>query len=191
MGFSISKENIAKGLNTLNTFNSTEGNGTTRVLFTDEEVKAREYIKSLMQECGLTVTEDAIGNIFGTLEGTDPTLSPVWSGSHIDTVLNAGMFDALRAIKESGLEHKRNLTAIVYTSEEPTRFGISCIGSRAMAGHLTLEDSKKMKDEQGISLYDLLVKLGFPIDKFDEVKKEKGDVFASIELHIELDTYGY
>ena len=59
MGFSISKENIAKGLNTLNTFNSTEGNGTTRVLFTDEEVKAREYIKSLMQECGLTVTEDA------------------------------------------------------------------------------------------------------------------------------------
>ena len=70
MGFSISKENIAKGLNTLNTFNSTEGNGTTRVLFTDEEVKAREYIKSLMQECGLTVTEDAIGNIFGTLEGT-------------------------------------------------------------------------------------------------------------------------
>lgn len=195
MGFSISKENIAKGLNTLNTFNSTEGNGTTRVLFTDEEVKAREYIKSLMQECGLTVTEDAIGNIFGTLEGTDPTLSPVWSGSHIDTVLNAGMFDgmagvisaieALRAIKESGLEHKRNLTAIVYTSEEPTRFGISCIGSRAMAGHLTLEDSKKMKDEQGISLYDLLVKLGFPIDKFDEVKKEKDDVFASVELHIE------
>ena len=154
MGFSISKENIAKGLNTLNTFNSTEGNGTTRVLFTDEEVKAREYIKSLMQECGLTVTEDAIGNIFGTLEGTDPTLSPVWSGSHIDTVLNTGMFDgmagvisaieALRAIKESGLDHKRNLTAIVYTSEEPTRFGISCIGSRAMAGHLTLEDSKKM-----------------------------------------------
>ena len=54
-----------------------------------------------------------------------------------------------------------------------------------MAGHLTLEDSKKMKDEQGISLYDLLVKLGFPIDKFDEVKKEKGDVFASVELHIE------
>ena len=93
--------------------------------------------------------------------------------------------EALRAIKESGLEHKRNLTAIVYTSEEPTRFGISCIGSRAMAGHLTLEDSKKMKDEQGISLYDLLVKLGFPIDKFDEVKKEKGDVFASVELHIE------
>ena len=53
MGFSISKENIAKGLNTLNTFNSTEGNGTTRVLFTDEEVKAREYIKSLMQELSL------------------------------------------------------------------------------------------------------------------------------------------
>lgn len=195
MSFVIKKRNIEDALNTLNTFNSTEGEGTTRVLFTDEEVKAREYIKSLMREYGLTVTEDAIGNIFGTLEGSNPELAPVWSGSHIDTVLNAGMFDgmagvvsaieALRAIKESGLEHKRNLTAIVYTSEEPTRFGISCIGSRAMAGKLSLEDTKNMKDEQGNSLYDLLVKLGFCTDKFDEVRKNPGDVFASVELHIE------
>lgn len=195
MLFSIEENNIKRGLETLNTFNSTVGEGTTRVLFTDEELKAREYIKSLMSEYGLVVTEDAIGNIFGTLEGTNPDLAPVWSGSHIDTVLNAGMYDgmtgviaaieALRAIKASGIPHKRSITAIVYTSEEPTRFGISCIGSRAMAGKLTLKDTKNMKDEDGVSLYELLVKIGYPIEKFDEVKKNKGDVFASVELHIE------
>lgn len=195
MSFVIKQKNIEDALNMLNTFNSTKGEGTTRVLFTEEEVEARKYIKSLMREYGLTVTEDAIGNIFGTLEGSNPDLAPVWSGSHIDTVLNAGMYDgmagvvsaieALRAIKESGLEHKRNLTAIVFTSEEPTRFGISCIGSRAMAGEFSLEDLKNMKDEQGISLYDLLVKLGYDTEKFDEVRKKPGDVFASVELHIE------
>lgn len=186
---------IEKWLRDIDSFNSTPGSGTTRVLFTDEELKSREYVKKEMEKIGLEITEDAIGNIFGTLKGQDSSLPAVWTGSHIDTVLNAGMFDgmagvvsgmeALQMIKESGCEHKRDISVIVYTSEEPTRFELSCLGSRALAGELSLEDTKKLVDKDGNTLYDTLGKLGYDHDKYSSVKKNKGDVYASVELHIE------
>ena len=116
---------IKKDLETLNQFNSTPGEGITRVLFYEEELKGREYVKNRMRENGLEVREDAAGNVFGRLPGTDSSLAPVWTGSHIDTVLNGGSFDgmagvisgieALRVIRESGIPHKRDIEAIIYT----------------------------------------------------------------------------
>lgn len=196
MLFKASPLNLQKQLFDLNLFNSRpDQEGTTRVWFSDEEIKARNYIKDLMISNGLTVTEDAIGNIFGTLEGSEKELAPVWSGSHIDTVLNAGMYDgmvgvlaaieACRLIKQSGIPHRRSITAIVFSSEEPTRFGIGCVGSRTMAGHLSLEDTKNIIDDDGITLYDTLEKLEYTKKNFNEIVKHKGDVFASVELHIE------
>lgn len=190
-----SSNNIKTWLEEIDHFNATVEEGTTRVLFTKEELGSRAYIKEEMKKLGLEVTEDAIGNIFGTLRGSHPEWAPVWTGSHIDTVLNAGMFDgmagivsgmeALRLIKESGLNFKRNLVVIVYTSEEPTRFGLSCLGSRAMAGAMTLDDTKLLLDEDGKSLYEVLERLGYDLSKYSEIKKEVGDVYASVELHIE------
>lgn len=186
---------IQNWLEAINQFNSTPEFGTTRVLFTPDELAARSYVKEEMKKLGLTVTEDAIGNIFGTLEGGDPTLPPVWTGSHIDTVLNAGMFDgmagvvggmeAVRLISESGEKPKRNIVVIVFTSEEPTRFGLSCLGSRAMAGSLTLEDAEKLSDKDGKSLAGVLKELGYDPAGFRDVAVPKGSVFASVELHIE------
>lgn len=186
---------IEKWLRDIDSFNSTPGNGTTRVLFTEEELKSRAYVKKEMEAIGLEIKEDAIGNIFATLKGTDSNLAPVWTGSHIDTVLNAGMFDgmagvvsgmeALKVIKESGVEHKRDITVIVFTSEEPTRFELSCLGSRAMAGEMSLEDTKKLSDKEGNTLYETLGKLGYDYSKYDDIKKKRGDVYASVELHIE------
>ena len=182
-------------LETINTFNSTPDFGTTRVLFTDEEVKAREYVKSEMRKLNLQVHEDAIGNIFGVLKGTRPELPPVWTGSHIDTVLNAGMFDgmsgvvagleAVRLIQVNKLKHERNIVVVVYTSEEPTRFKVGCLGSRAMAGKLDAEAAKKLVDDGGNALYDVLQKLGFPVQDFDKVPVKKGSVYAAVELHID------
>lgn len=188
-------ENIKKDIYGLDEFNTTPGKGTTRILFTKEEVKARTYIKERMKETGLTIEEDAIGNIFGVLEGSEPELAPVWSGSHIDTVKNAGMFDgmagvvaaveALRMIKESGTQLKRSIKAVVYTSEEPTRFGVCCLGSRSMAGELKYEDLDLLKDETNRSLKEVLTELGYNLAEFGKIKCQKGDVYASVELHIE------
>lgn len=187
--------NIKTWLETINTFNSTPDFGTTRVLFTDEEVKAREYVKSEMHKLNLQVHEDAIGNIFGVLKGTRPDLPPVWTGSHIDTVLNAGMFDgmsgvvagleAVRLIQVNKLKHERNIVVVVYTSEEPTRFKVGCLGSRAMAGKLDAEAAKKLVDDGGNALYNVLQKLGFPVQDFDKVPVKKGSVYAAVELHID------
>lgn len=190
-------EKIRDFIEGINQFNTTPalGAGTTRILFTKEEIKARDYTKALMEKVGLTIEEDAIGNIFGTLEGTKPKLPVVWSGSHIDTVYNAGKFDgmagvisaieALRMIKEAGLEHKRSIKALVFTSEEPTRFGLCCLGSRAMAGELVKNDLESIIDSEGHSLGETLASLGYNLDEFDKIIKSKEEVYASIELHIE------
>lgn len=183
-------------LETLAQYNSEPSQpGITRVLFDEQELLARDYIKGLMSEAGLEICEDPIGNIYGTLRGTDFSLAPVWTGSHIDTVLNAGKYDgplgvlgsieACRMIREAGIEHKRDITVVVFSSEEPTRFGSGCLGSRAMAGRLSLEETKKLVDDDGKSLYSILEELKYPLDEYDAVLKKEGDVFAYVELHIE------
>ncbi|MCD7836372.1 MAG: hydantoinase/carbamoylase family amidase, partial [Lachnospiraceae bacterium] len=74
----------------------------------------------------------------------------------------------------------------VYTSEEPTRYGLGCLGSRALAGCLRLEDTKELKDMGGKTLYEKLKELNYDVDnKFSELVKQPGEVYASLELHIE------
>ena len=190
-----SAANIERILRNLNQFNATPGEGTTRVLFTETEVAGRGYIKQEMQELGLSIREDAAGNIFGTYEGTEPALAPIWTGSHIDTVLHGGMFDgmsgvvagleAIRLLEEADLRPRRSIAVVVYTSEEPTRFGLGCLGSRALAGKLSAEDAKALKDGEGKSLYDVLESLHFPVEHFDELPVNRGDVKAAVELHID------
>lgn len=178
----------------IDTFKTT-GPGTTRLPFSKEEMEARKFIMEYMESIGLTVTADSIGNLCGCLPGTEPSLAPVWTGSHIDTVLEAGMFDgvagvvagleAVRIIKEKGILHKRDICVWIYTSEESTRFQMGCIGSRAMAGYLTRDKLSFVKDKDEISLEKLLIENRFPLDSYDSVLKRKGDVYAAVELHIE------
>lgn len=195
MKIKANADNIKTWLNGMARFNSTPDFGTTRILFTKPEIKNREYVKAEMKALGLEVKEDAIGNIFAVLKGEDETLSPVWTGSHIDTVPNAGNFDgmagvvcgmeALRIIRENNLKHKRDIYVNVYTSEEPTRYGLSCLGSRALAGELHLEDTKKLFDQDEKSLYEKLVELGYDTSKFKDIPRKQGQVFATVELHVE------
>ena len=100
------KNNIERLIRNIDKYQTGNGVGTTRILFTPPELEARAYIKKEMADLGLEVSEDAIGNIFATLKGSDSTLAPVWTGSHIDTVPNAGMFDGMSGIV-CGLEAVR------------------------------------------------------------------------------------
>lgn len=190
-----SAANIRHWLETINTYNSTPGAGTTRVLFTKPEVEARQYVKDEMRKLGLAVKEDGIGNIFGILPGRRPELPPVWTGSHIDTVLHAGMFDgmsgvvagleAVRLIREAGAAFERSIVVVVYTSEEPTRFELGCLGSRALAGKLSLADACKLVDKEGRSLPEVLAELGYDLARFAEIPIRPGAVYGAVELHID------
>eukprot|EP00878_Enallax_costatus_P013387 GHUV01013998.1.p1 GENE.GHUV01013998.1~~GHUV01013998.1.p1 ORF type:complete len:368 (+),score=58.17 GHUV01013998.1:286-1389(+) len=140
-----------------------------------------------------------MGNIFGKWQGSDPKLGSVLTGSHCDAIPLAGMYDgtvgvvgaieALAALKRAGYKPKRSLEVMMFTSEEPTRFKLSCIGSRAMAGALTADTLDKKLDENGTSFLEAANAAGYGGSSHKDVltstKSPKGTVDYFVELHIE------
>ena len=134
----------------------------TRVVFTPTDLKARSWLRAKCLDAGLSVRQDAIGNTFARWTGSEVTAPAVATGSHIDAIPNAGKYDgvvgvlggleAIRALKSSGIRPRRSIELIVFTSEEPTRFGIGCLGSRMMSGTLTAEAARRLKDTSGQTL---------------------------------------
>jgi N-carbamoyl-L-amino-acid hydrolase len=167
----------------------------TRVLFSDADLKARAFVKRICRELDLSIREDAIGNIFARWQGSNPKLPPVATGSHIDAIPNAGRYDgvvgvlgaleAFRALKESGFEPKRSLELIIFTAEEPTRFGIGCLGSRVLAGALSLPKANALRDREGHDLTYWRKRTGFGKQNIKSVRLAERCYAAFVELHIE------
>ena len=121
----------------------------TRVLFSAADQRGRDYVRRAAREAGLTLREDAVGNIFARWQGSELTLPAVGTGSHTDAIPNAGLYDgvvgvlggfeALHALKRAGFQPRRSIEVVMFTAEEPTRFGLGCLGSRLLAGALPLE----------------------------------------------------
>jgi ureidoglycolate amidohydrolase len=188
----------------------------TRIVFTPRDLEARAYIKSLAESAGFALRVDAIGNIFIRFEGTDPTLPAVGTGSHTDAIPHAGMYDgtvgvlggleAMRALKESGFIPTRSIETLMFTSEEPTRFGIGCIGSRLLGGSIDPTTADALPDRlpetnlgapgpdsrtrdgaatnPGLTLHDVRTAAGFTAS-LDTVKLPPNYYQAWVELHIE------
>jgi ureidoglycolate amidohydrolase len=166
----------------------------TRVLFSEADLRARAYVKELCHAAGLTVREDAVGNTFIRWEGFESGLAPVATGSHIDAIPNAGAYDgsvgvlggleAIRALQRAGFQPRRSIELVIFTAEEPTRFGIGCLGSRLMGGVLTPEHALKLRDKEGRSLEELRSAAGFA-GELNSVILAPGHFHAFVELHIE------
>lgn len=166
----------------------------TRVVFGEADLRARAYVKSLCTAAGLTLHEDAIGNTFARWEGSDPELAPVGTGSHIDAIPNAGSYDgvvgvlggleAIRVLRQLGFAPRRSIELVIFTAEEPTRFGIGCLGSRMMGGALTPEKAQALRDKEGRSLDELREEAGFT-GPLESVALPAGRFHKFIELHIE------
>ena len=166
----------------------------TRVVFTEADLRGRRFIKRLCIEAGLKVREDPIGNTFARWPGSEPDMPAVATGSHIDAIPNAGRFDgtvgvlggleAIRSLQRAGFQPRRSLELIIFTSEEPTRFGIGCFGSRMMAGALPVSACDKLRDADGKSLDEVRRSAGFTGDlSLVPLSQERYSTF--IELHIE------
>lgn len=190
----VNSERVVDELATLATYSDVPPPAVTRVLFTPVELQARDYIRNLMTDAGLDIHEDAVGNIFGRWRGEDDSLPAIATGSHIDAIPYSGRYDgtvgvigaieAFRALKAAGFTPKRSLEVIMFTAEEPTRFGVGCLGSRAMAGKLTPEALIKLKDADGQDFESIRHDAGYDAP-LDSVKLEKGHYEAFVELHIE------
>lgn len=168
--------------------------GVTRVVYTEADLRARQFVKTLCAAAGLTIREDAVGNTFARWTGTDPSVAPVGTGSHIDAIPNAGRFDgtvgvlgaleAIRALQRAGTKPTRSIELLLFTSEEPTRFGMGCFGSRLLAGTLTAEAGDRLKDPDGKTLNEVRRLAGFK-GEISEVRLPRGCYSAFVELHIE------
>lgn len=170
----------------------------TRVVFSEADMRARAYVKKLCAGAGLTIREDAIGNTFARWGGSEPELAPIGTGSHIDAIPNAGLYDgcvgvlggleAIRVLQKLGFKPRRSIELVIFTAEEPTRFGIGCLGSRMMAGVLTPEQARALRDADGRSLEELRAAAGFT-GPLESVAVPFGRFHQFIELHIEQGPY--
>jgi len=166
----------------------------TRVVFGEADLRARAYVKGLCAAAGLAVSEDAIGNTFARWQGSQPELAPVGTGSHIDAIPNAGSYDgvvgvlggleAIRVLQKLGFKPRRSIELVVFTAEEPTRFGIGCLGSRMMAGVLTPQQALALRDKNGRGLEELRTQAGFS-GPLESVQVPDGRFHQFVELHIE------
>ena len=171
--------------------------GWTRRVFTPEYLKSRELVWELMASSGLEVRRDPAGNLIGALRGTDAELPALILGSHTDTVAGGGRFDgpcgvmaaieAVRRIREGGLRPRRTVWVVDFLGEEPNDFGISCVGSRAAAGHLS-PVHLQLVDRTGRTLAEALAQMGGDPDRIAEALWPAGTASAYLELHVEQGT---
>ncbi|MGB2633780.1 MAG: M20 family metallo-hydrolase [Candidatus Acidiferrum sp.] len=185
---------LATEIEELASISDAEAPAVTRIVFTPIDRKARNWLIARCEKAGLEVRQDSIGNIFARWIGSEPHAAAVGTGSHIDAIPNAGKYDgvvgvlggleAIRSLQSRGYQPKRSIELLVFTSEEPTRFGIGCLGSRLLSGTLSATAARKLVDKQGASLEEVRQAAGLT-GKLEEVKLPAGYYKAFVELHIE------
>ncbi len=194
MKIEVDADRVAGEIDALAAITEAEPPAVTRVVFTEQDLRARAWLKERCAEAGLSVREDAAGNTFFRWEGSRPELPAVATGSHIDAIPNAGKFDgvvgvlggleAIRALQRGGFQPERSIELIQFTAEEPTRFGVGCIGSRLLSGVLAPDADENLRGSDEETLRTARTRAGFTGD-LASVQLSRGTYAAFVELHIE------
>jgi N-carbamoyl-L-amino-acid hydrolase len=154
--------------------------------------KGRVWLRHRFEDAGLKTRIDTAGNLIGRRDGTEPSAGTILIGSHSDTVPSGGRFDGpagvlaaleiVRSLAESGFALRHNIEVIDFLAEEPSEFGLSCIGSRGMAGVLD-ERMLAYTEPSGEVLSDAIDRVGGNAATLASAKRS--DIAAFFELHIE------
>lgn len=192
-GPAVNPERLAADLDRLAALTE-PGRPWTRVAFSDLHRKARAWLTKEMLDLGLEVRLDPGGNLIGRLEGRESERPPLATGSHSDTVPSGGRYDGaagvlagleiVRALREAGVELRHPLEVIDFLAEEPNRYGLSCVGSRALVGLVSAEQLAR-RAEDGSSLSDGIRRMGGDPDRLGSPLLARGTYTAFVELHIE------
>src|ERR1700678_557913 len=171
MDLQIQTAQLIAELEVMASFSDAPAPPVTRIVFSKTDQQAREYVKGLCANSDLAIREDAVGNTFARWAGSEPGMAAVATGSHIDAIPNAGRYDgtvgvlggleAIRALQRSGFRPRRSIELLVFTSEEPTRFGIGCLGSRLLAGTLDSSTGDRLRDAERRALNEVRKAAGF------------------------------
>jgi N-carbamoyl-L-amino-acid hydrolase len=165
--------------------------GVTRPTGSEGNKKIRDYAVDRMKEAGLIVRIDRIGNIFGRKNGNKMDRGTILCGSHLDSVINGGMFDgtvgvfgaieAVRRMNDVGFKNARPVEVVVFTAEEGSAFKQTLLGSSVLVGKTNLNEALSFRNDSGETLGEALQKIGYQ----GTFQKDLRDVEYMIELHIE------
>ncbi len=166
----------------------------TRLAFSKVDNDAHRHVERLMREAGLETRHDAFGNLIGRRGGSEPDTKPVMTGSHVDGPPDGGIYDgvigvlsgieACRMLSAAGISTRRPIEVVAVRCEHLDRFGVSCLGSRALGGKLGQGDLDRLKDEDGNTLGYVLEECGYRPDQLSTASLENR-VHAWVELHVE------
>ncbi|WP_028936081.1 M20 family metallo-hydrolase [Pseudonocardia spinosispora] len=185
---------LAERLARLSEYHDSTLPGWSREVFSESYRASREWTRSLFAEAGLNPTVDAAGNIIGRLPGRAGGGPALVTGSHTDTVQNGGRYDGIvgvlagvevaQRLRETGTRLDHDLVVVDFLGEEANEFGISCMGSRAVAGTLTADHLDRV-DGTGLRLGTAMERFGSDPDAALGQAWGPSDVHGYVELHIE------
>jgi N-carbamoyl-L-amino-acid hydrolase len=169
--------------------------GVNRQALTAEDMAARAALVRWARARGFSICTDHIGNLFITLEGTEPALAPVLTGSHLDTQPRGGHFDGvfgvlaafevLEAFADLGIKMPRSVQAVIWTNEEGVRFAPGLMGSGVYSGALSLDQMLRVRDADGVSVAEALQSLSAIVTQSESGTQPGSPPHAYLEAHIE------
>jgi len=185
----IDGQRINSHLSDLAQFGKTADGGTSRVAYSDLDLKAREFVMKLMRDAKLEVTIDAAGNIVGRRTGTDQSLKPLMIGSHIDSVPDGGSYDGqvgsmgaievAQTLADRNVKLRHPLEVVIFQNEEGGTVGSAAMARGLIEKDLSVVSNSKKTIREGIKF------IGGDPDQVSRPLRKKGDLVAYVELHIE------
>ena len=186
---SINGERLMKRIMALAEVGAIAGGGCNRLALTDADRDGRDVVVAWMQDLGLDVVVDAVGNIIGTWAVGEG--QAVMTGSHIDTVRTGGKYDGnygvlaglevIETCQQAGIVPQRPLAVGIFTDEEGARFAPDMLGSLVYAGGMTTEQAHDVIGIDGARFGDELARIGY----LGSVPCPGATPHAFVELHIE------
>ena len=186
----INGERLWASLMAMAEIGATARGGSCRLALSDEDKAGRELFARWCREAGMTLSVDAIGNLFARRAGTDPDAAPVMMGSHLDTQPEGGRFDGVygvlaglevvRCLNDQNIQTRKPLEVAVWTNEEGARFTPAMFGSAVFTGIMDLNAALTVRDIDGISVAEALQRTGYAGER-----PLGGAVDAYFEAHIE------
>jgi len=187
---SINLERLLHRINTLATIGALEGGGCCRLALSDDDRRGRDLVIGWMNDLGLDVSVDAIGNVVAIRPGSKDG-PPVMIGSHIDTVATGGIYDGclgvlaglevIETLNDTGISTKRPLAAAFFTNEEGARFAPDMMGSAVHQGHLCLDEALGVTGIDGVTVGDELHRINYS----GEAETGSFRAHCFFELHVE------
>ena len=194
----IDPRRVESAIQELSQYGAHGETGVARLVYSPEWVAAQDQVAAWMEESGLRVEQDAVGNVWGYLDGGDREQPIVATGSHIDSQNPGGRFDgalgviagilAVGTLRERHGQPRQTIAVVSLVEEEASRFATANFwGSRAIVGRIAPEEPRRLRGYDGVTMAEAMRDAGLDPARIEEARR--ADVETFVELHIEQGPY--